>query len=98
MAGHSKWNNIQHRKGRQDAKRAKIFTRLTRRSRSPPGWVAATRHIRAIGWPSTRRPRTTCQGQHRARDRQGAGADAENYEEVRYEGYGPAGAAMIVDA
>ena len=64
MAGHSKWANIQHRKGRQDAKRGKIFTKL----------------IREITVSA----------------RMGAG-DGENYEQIRYEGYGAGGVAVLVD-
>ena len=43
MAGHSKWANIQHRKGRQDAVRAKMFSKFSKRSPSPPRWATLTR-------------------------------------------------------
>jgi YebC/PmpR family DNA-binding regulatory protein len=101
MAGHSKWANIQHRKGRQDAKRGKIFTRLIKEIT-----VAA----RMGGGDPNMNPRLRLavdkaydvnmpkDNIERAIKRGSGGLDGANYEEVRYEGYGPAGAAVIVDA
>ncbi len=100
MAGHSKWANIQHRKNAQDAKRGKLFTKLAREIT-----VAA----RAGGEDATMNPRLrtamdkaltsnmTRDAVERAVKR-GAGAqDSDNYEEIRYEGYGPGGVAVMVD-
>ena len=99
MAGHSKWANIQHRKGRQDAKRASSGPRSSVKSRWRPVPVAPTRTaIRGCAWPGTRRPTPTCPDNiQRAIQRGAGGADGEAYEEVRYEGYGIGGAAVIVD-
>ncbi|MBT4836749.1 MAG: YebC/PmpR family DNA-binding transcriptional regulator [Methylococcales bacterium] len=100
MAGHSKWANIQHRKKAQDAKRGKLFTKLIREIT-----VAA----RMGGGDSDSNPRLRTAidkalGGNMTKDtieravKKGAGAmDGANYEEIRYEGYGPAGIAMIVD-
>jgi YebC/PmpR family DNA-binding regulatory protein len=100
MAGHSKWANIQHRKNTQDAKRGKLFTRLireitvaTRMSGSDPAMNPRLRLAmdKAL---AANMPRETIE---RAIKR-GAGAlDGVEYEEIRYEGYGPSGVAVIVD-
>ena len=100
MAGHSKWANIQHRKKAQDAKRGKLFTKLIREIT-----VAAR-----MGGPdpdSNPRLRAAIDkglSGNMTRDtieravKRGAGAnEGENYEEVRYEGYGPNGLAVMVD-
>src|SRR5438105_8817370 len=101
MAGHSKWANIQRRKGRQDAKRGKIFTRLIKEIT-----VAA----RMGGADVTMNPRLRLavdkayennmpkDNIERAIRRGTGGLDGANYEEIRYEGYGIGGAAVIVDA
>ena len=99
MAGHSKWANIQHRKGRQDAKRGKLWTKIIREIT-----VAA----RAGGPDPDSNPRLRMAWDkatdanmpdniQRAIQRGAGGADGEAYEEVRYEGYGIGGAAVIVD-
>ncbi len=99
MAGHSKWANIQHRKGAQDARRAKLFTRLIREIK-----VAA----RAGGEDPATNPRlrlaiNKAQLGNMNKDtieravRQGAPGDEAAYETVRYEGYGTGGVAIIVD-
>ena len=100
MAGHSKWANIQHRKGRQDAKRGKIFTRLIKEIT-----VAA----KMGGGDPNMNPRLRLavdkayennmpkDNVERAIKRGSGGLDGANYEQIRYEGYGPAGAAIIVD-
>jgi YebC/PmpR family DNA-binding regulatory protein len=100
MAGHSKWANIQHRKGAQDAKRGKIFTKLIRE---------ITVSARMGGGDPSNNPRLRAVldkafGANMSKDtveraiKKGTGAgDTENYEEVRYEGYGPGGIAVMVD-
>ena len=100
MAGHSKWANIQHRKGRQDEKRGKVWTRVIREimvaARLGGGDLGATR---ACGWRS-RRPRPpTCRPtrvKHNI-DKATGNLEGVSYEEIRYEGYGIGGAAIIVD-
>lgn len=100
MAGHSKWANIQHRKNAQDNKRGKIFTKLIREIT-----VAAR-----VGGPdpaSNPRLRTALEEANasnmakdtvdRAIKRGAGGGDEETSEEIRYEGYGPAGIAFVVD-
>ena len=101
MAGHSKWANIQHRKNAQDAKRGKLFTRLIREitvaARMGGGDASANSRLRlAMDKALTANmPRDTID---RAIKR-GAGAlDGVEYEEIRYEGYGPGGVAVMVDA
>jgi len=100
MAGHSKWANIQHRKGRQDAKRGKVFTKLIKEIT-----VAA----KMGGGDITSNPRLRlaiekAKGQSLPKDnidnaiKRGTGQlDGVNYEEIRYEGYGINGAAVMVD-
>lgn len=101
MAGHSKWANIQHRKNAQDAKRGKLFTRLIREitvaARMSGADPSANPRLRlAMDKALTANmPRDTID---RAIKR-GAGAlDGVEYEEIRYEGYGPGGVAVMVDA
>ena len=101
MAGHSKWANIKHRKAAQDAKRGKIFTKIIREL------VVAAK----AGGPNPEdNPRLRAGvdkalGANMKRDTidkaiaRGAGAgEGENYDEIRYEGYGPGGTALIIDA
>jgi YebC/PmpR family DNA-binding regulatory protein len=101
MAGHSKWANIQHRKGRQDAKRGKIFTRLIKEitvaARMGGGDPEMNPRLRLAVDKATdhNMPKDNIE---RAIKRGMGGLDGVSYEEVRYEGYGPAGAAVIVDA
>ena len=100
MAGHSKWANIQHRKGRQDAKRGKIFTRLIKEIT-----VAARMGGADVGTnPRLRMAVDKAKGESMPKDnienaiKRGAGTlEGVNYEEIRYEGYGISGAAVIVD-
>ena len=100
MAGHSKWHNIQHRKGAQDAKRGKIFTKLIKEitvaARLGGGDTAANPRLRAaidkaLGSNMTK---DTIQ---RAIKKGAGGEEGENMDEIRYEGYGPNGVAVIVD-
>jgi len=100
MAGHSKWANIQHRKGRQDAKRGKIFTKLIKEitvaarlgGGDPdmnPRLRLAIDKARAENMPGDNIERAT---------KRGSGAlEGVEYEEIRYEGYGIGGAAVMVD-
>lgn len=100
MAGHSKWANIRHRKGRQDAKRGKLFTRLIRETtvaaRLGGGDVAANPRLRAAvdAALSANMPKDTIE---RAIARGAGDTDGDNYDELRYEGYGPGGTAVMVD-
>lgn len=102
MAGHSQFKNIMHRKGAQDAKRSKIFNKLAReitvaaKSGMPdpaanPRLRAAILAARAQNMPRDRIDRAIKQGTP-------GGGDDANYEEVRYEGRGPGGVALIVEA
>ncbi len=101
MAGHSQFKNIMHRKGRQDAQRAKIFTKLIReittaaRLGSPDPNANPRLRAAVIAARDANMTRDTID---RAIKR-GTGNDADaNYDEVRYEGYGPGGVAVIVEA
>jgi YebC/PmpR family DNA-binding regulatory protein len=100
MAGHSKWANIQHRKGRQDAKRGKIFTRLIKEitvaARMGGGDPAMNPRLRLAVDKAfdNNMPKDNVE---RAIKRGSGGLDGANYEEIRYEGYGLNGAAVIVD-
>ncbi len=99
MAGHSKFKNIMHRKGAQDARRAKIFARhakeimIAARAGADPDMNARLRTAiaaaKAQNMPNDNIDRAIRKGS--------GGGDADSYEEIRYEGYGPGGVAMIVD-
>ncbi|WP_404302266.1 YebC/PmpR family DNA-binding transcriptional regulator [Alicycliphilus denitrificans] len=100
MAGHSKWANIQHRKGRQDEKRGKIWTRIIREitvaARTGGGDPSANPRLRlaidkakAANMPADRIKYNI--------DKASGTLEGVNYEEIRYEGYGIGGAAIIVD-
>ena len=101
MAGHSKFKNIMHRKGRQDAVRSKAFARLSKE-------ITVAVKMGASGDPDMN-PRLrlaiqNAKGQSMPKDNiqraitKGTGGDGEDYEEIRYEGYGPGGVAVIVEA
>ena len=100
MAGHSKWANIQHRKNAQDAKRGKLFTKLIREitvaARTVGGDPASNPRLRSAidAALSANMTRGTIE---RAVKRGTGGAGGEQLEEVRYEGYGPGGVAVMVD-
>ena len=100
MAGHSKWANIQHRKKAQDAKRGKLFTRLIREivvaAKAGGSDLDANPSLRAAvdKAKSSSVPRDPID---RAIKRGAGELDGLDYEEIRYEGYGPAGIAFIVD-
>ena len=100
MAGHSKWANIQHRKGRQDAVRAKLFSKLSKeitvaaKMGDPdpdknPRLRLAVKEAKAASMPKDNIERAI---------RKSVGGEGDNYEEIRYEGYGPGGVAVIVEA
>lgn len=99
MAGHSKWANIKIRKGAQDAKRGKIFTKLIREITTAArlGGADLSSNARLRGAVLAARaqnmPKDTME---KAIKRGAGGLDQANYEEVRYEGYGPGGVAVIV--
>lgn len=100
MAGHSQFKNIMYRKGAQDAKRAKVFTKiireLTTSARLNPDPEGNPRLRQAIiAARGANMPRDTME---RAIKRGAGGEDTTDYVEVRYEGYGPAGVAVIVEA
>ncbi len=100
MAGHSKWANIQHRKGRQDAKRGKIFTRLIKEitvaAKMGGGDAGANPRLR-LAIDKAKAESMPKDNIENAVKRGTGQLDGVNYEEVRYEGYGPGGAAVIVD-
>ncbi|MDQ7079268.1 MAG: YebC/PmpR family DNA-binding transcriptional regulator [Paracoccaceae bacterium] len=100
MAGHSKWANIQHRKGRQDAARSKLFSKLAKeitvaaKMGDPDPDKNPRLRLAVKEAKSNSVPKDVIQ---RAINK-GSGGDVENYEEIRYEGYGPEGVAIIVEA
>jgi len=100
MAGHSKWANIQHRKGRQDAKRGKIFTKLIKEitiaARLGGGDPAANPRLR-LAIDKAREHNMPNDNMQRAIQRGTGELEGVAYEEIRYEGYGVGGAAVIVD-
>ena len=100
MAGHSKWANIQHRKGRQDAARSKLFSKLAKeitvaaKMGDPdpdknPRLRLAVKEAKSSSVPKDVIDRAI---------KKSLGGDAENYDEIRYEGYGSGGVAVIVEA
>lgn len=100
MAGHSKWANIQHRKGRQDAKRGKIWTKIIREitvaARAGGPDPDANPRLR-LAWDKATAANMPKDNIMRAITRGTGGGDDSNYEEIRYEGYGVGGAAVIID-
>ena len=100
MAGHSKWANIQHRKGRQDEKRGRIWTRLIKEitvsARLGGGEVGTNPRLR-LAIDKAKEQNMPADNIKRAIDRGTGNADGVNYEEIRYEGYGINGAAVIID-
>lgn len=101
MAGHSKWANIKHRKGRQDAKRGKIFTKIIREltvAASHGGGIPADNPRLRLAVDKALSANMTRDTIDRAIARGAGTNDAENMEEVTYEGYGPNGVAVFVEA
>ncbi len=100
MAGHSKWANIQHRKGRQDAKRGALFTRLIKEitvaARLGGADPASNPRLR-MAMEKASEGNMSKDTVQRAIQRGAGGLEGANYEEVRYEGYGIGGAAVIID-
>ncbi|MCC2597522.1 YebC/PmpR family DNA-binding transcriptional regulator [Pusillimonas sp. MFBS29] len=100
MAGHSKWANIQHRKGRQDAKRGKLWTKIIREitvaARAAGPDPDSNPRLR-LAWDKATAANMPKDNIQRAIQRGAGAADGANYEEIRYEGYGVGGAAVIVD-
>jgi len=100
MAGHSKWANIQHRKGAQDAKRGQLFTKFIREitvsARMGGGDPTNNARLRAV-MDKALTANMTKDTIERAIKKGIGAAEGDNYEEVRYEGYGPGGIAVLVD-
>lgn len=100
MAGHSKWANIQHRKGRQDEKRGKIWTRVIREimvaARQGGGDLSANPRLR-LAVEKAKAANMPADTIKRNIDKATGNLEGVQYEEIRYEGYGIGGAAVIVD-
>jgi YebC/PmpR family DNA-binding regulatory protein len=100
MAGHSKWANIQHRKGRQDEKRQKIWTRVVREimvaARMGGGDLTANPRLR-LAVEKAKAANMPADTVKRNIDKATGNLEGVSYEEIRYEGYGIGGAAIIVD-
>jgi YebC/PmpR family DNA-binding regulatory protein len=101
MAGHSKWANIQHRKGRQDEKRGKVWTRLIREivvaARHGGGDLSMNPRLR-LAVEKAKGANMPADTIKKNIDKATGNLEGMNYEEIRYEGYGIGGAAIIVDA
>jgi len=99
MAGHSKWANIQHRKGKQDAKKAKVFSKLSKEITIAAKMGGPDADMN----PRLRLAVANARGQSMPKDNieraisKGAGGDAAVYEEIRYEGFAPGGIGVIVE-
>ena len=100
MAGHSKWANIQHRKGRQDEKRGKVWTRVIREimvaARAGGGDLGINPRLR-LAVEKAKAANMPADTIKRNIDKATGNLEGVNYEEIRYEGYGIGGAAIIVD-
>ena len=100
MAGHSKWANIQHRKGRQDEKRQRIWTRVVREimvaARTGGGDVSANPRLR-LAIEKAKAANMPADTIKRNVDKATGNLEGVSYEEIRYEGYGIGGAAIILD-
>ncbi len=100
MAGHSKWANIQHRKGRQDEKRGKVWTRVIREimvaARQGGGDLTINPRLR-LAVDKAKAANMPADTIKRNIDKATGNLDGVHYEEIRYEGYGIGGAAIIVD-
>src|SRR5262247_447983 len=100
MAGHSQFKNIMHRKGRQDAARAKLFAKLAReitvavRNGLPDPEMNSRLRLAVVAARAENMPKDNIE---RA-VKKASGGDTESYEAIRYEGYGPGGVAVIVEA
>ena len=100
MAGHSKWANIQHRKGAQDKKRGKLFTKLIREitvaARLGGGDIAANPRLR-LAVDKAKAKSMPKDNIERAIKKGSGDLDGSDFQEIRYEGYGPGGSAVMVD-
>jgi YebC/PmpR family DNA-binding regulatory protein len=100
VAGHSKWANIQHRKGRQDEKRGRVWTRIIREimvaARQGGGDINANPRLR-LAVDKAKAANMPADNIKRNIDKATGNLDGVSYEEIRYEGYGIGGAAIIVD-
>ncbi|MFQ5982832.1 MAG: YebC/PmpR family DNA-binding transcriptional regulator [Woeseiaceae bacterium] len=100
MAGHSKWANIQHRKGAQDKKRGKLFTKLIREiavaARIGGGDISANPRLR-LAVDKAKAQSLPKENIDRAIKRGAGELDGSDFQEIRYEGYGPGGTAVMVD-
>lgn len=100
MAGHSKWANIQHRKGRQDAKRGKLWTKIIREitvaAREAGPDPESNPRLR-LAWDKATAANMPKDNIQRAIQRGAGTGDEDNYEEIRYEGYGVGGAAVLIE-
>lgn len=100
MAGHSKWANIQHRKGRQDDKRGRVWTRLIREimvaARTGGGDLSANPRLR-LAVEKAKAANMPADNIKRNIDKATGNLEGVNYEEIRYEGYGVGGAAVMVE-
>ena len=100
MAGHSKWANIQHRKGAQDKKRGKLFTKLIREitvaARIGGGDIAANPRLR-LAVDKAKAASMPKDNIERAIKKGSGELGGDDYQEIRYEGYGPGGVAVMVD-
>ncbi|MDB5869886.1 MAG: hypothetical protein JWP96_2218 [Polaromonas sp.] len=100
MAGHSKWANIQHRKGRQDEKRGKVWTRVIREimvaARLGGGDLATNPRLR-LAVEKAKAANLAADTVKRNIDKATGNLEGVHYEEVRYEGYGIGGAAIVID-
>lgn len=100
MAGHSKWANIQHRKGAQDKKRGKLFTKLIREitvaAKMGGGDMDANPRLR-LAVDKAKAQSMPKDNIERAIKRGSGDLDGDDYQEIRYEGYGPGGSAVMVD-
>ena len=100
MAGHSKWANIKHKKARADATRGKVWTRVIKElqvaAKNGGGDVTANPRLR-LAIDKAKAANMPNDNIKRAIDRGVGGGDGADYEEIRYEGYGIGGAAVIID-
>lgn len=100
MSGHSKWSNIKHRKGKNDALKAKVTTKISREITVAvkAGGTDPTGNMRLkLALQKARENNIPKDNIQRAIDKGAGAGDANNYEEITYEGYGPGGAAILVE-
>src|SRR5712691_4300639 len=100
MAGHSQFKNIMHRKGRQDAQKSKLFSKLAREITvaAKMGQPDPTMNARLRAAIISARQENMSKDSIERAVKKASGTESENYDEIRYEGYGPGGVAVIVEA